>query len=359
MRFSEIEPGLIAGHIFFVPITTQAQIRLVVESGKVLVYYLCDANYKLDNARIPLSLVYFLWIAGAVCCGIYYKLAHRQPSRYCKSWVQLCQVFEDYSFHHTGPHFVLNKFFVLIVYTFLGTAALVGVGLDISWFFWTPREYWFFGIFFTLYHVLTTFLTISYATNSTVFYTLHNLLYSKCFLALHSDLLRIKRKTNEVQKIKEQSIFFKRYTSLYRKAFNTYNFYRIPNSFLFIVTYFNHSMIIYYVFFSKILYIYRIFLLAYCGLNFFSGLSMHFLVSDMVTEKIRAINHGLISCVYNVRNGRVKRKILILLENTECSNLFSILGGLYYKKSTMILVLLESTMLVLMIIANSNHFESS
>ena len=166
------------------------------------------------------------------------------------------------------------------------TAASMGIGLDIPWFFWTPKEYWFFGVLFTIYHMLTGFLTVSMGSNMTLFYALHFFLYSKNFSALHNDLCTIQSELQFSKKDDEQLEFIEKYLSMYHRALNTYCFYRKIANLQFITTYTAHSLIMYYVFFGDIPLIFRVVLLTFGLMNFFTGLSTHFFVSSMVIDKV-------------------------------------------------------------------------
>ncbi|XP_074604511.1 uncharacterized protein LOC141857845 [Brevipalpus obovatus] len=315
--------------------------------------YLGDANFMLESGRRPINIVYGAMNLSGAMTNAYMKFSPILfPSRHL-DWIKISRVLETHNYRGIGPFNSQVRLVKILCYSQL-IGVLVGIFfINVNFFAWTPREYWTWGFVMTIYHMLGGFLTVAYAFNRGILYSLHLFVQAKFCEHLEETM----NQNRNSQKIISQCV--DQYLDLMDELIGAFRFHKPINGLCFAINFISQVIMLYYFLFSELETRYRFPLIFIGAVNNISSLSIAFLTSNYARNKLNKLLHRFYSVASS--NGLAKEsrfRLLRIIEHVWDKNEFKILGGLSYCSEHFILVQLETAALLLLIISNTNSFIS-
>lgn len=257
-------------------------VLLSIPADHPLVYYLCDANFMLGDARQPLNTILCAWVTTSSLCGYFLKLTQIFPPKFYQSWLNFSTILSTHHFQGAGPFKRQVIFFYFIFYfmhIITGAATFI---FNLTWFFYSPRKYWIYGIIFALYHAICGYHVAYFLSGRAVMHTFHLYIFGKYFQHLRKKLSSNRREIS--------SATLNDYFTLIRKALiemkSVHNFHSYFAGPFCVEAFFAQVFLLNYIFFSDLLLPFKLAFFSFGTINNLSGLSIQFFAGQFVTTQV-------------------------------------------------------------------------
>lgn len=243
--------------------------------------YLGDANFMLESGRRPINIVYGAMNLCGAMTNAYMKFSpFLFPSRHF-DWIKISRVLETHYYRGLGPFHSQVRLVKILCYSQL-IGVLVGIFfINVNYFAWTPREYWTWGFVMTLYHMFGGFLTVAYAFNRGILYSLHLFVQAKFCEHLEGSMNRNRKSQKVICQCIDQ------FLDLMDELIGAFRFHKPINGLCFAINFISQVIMLYFLLFSRLETRYRFPLIFIGAVNNISGLSISFLISNYARNKVR------------------------------------------------------------------------
>lgn len=260
-------------------------ILLSILPDNVLVYYLCDSNFMLGDARTPLNTILGGWVNATVFCGYYLKLTQFFPPKFYESWIKFSDILSTRYYRGAGP---FDREVTLFYWVNYSSCIITGIATFIQncgWFFFAPQKYWLFGIVLILYHAVVGYHITFVFLGRAAMHTFHLYVFGKYFQHLKNQLIASET-TSVLQQSEFNSKFSKSLTECLKEMKLVNNYYSFLQSLLFLVAFFSQIFVYYCVFFSDLLIPIKLAFITFGNVNYGAALSVHFFAGSFLNNKV-------------------------------------------------------------------------
>lgn len=250
-------------------------INVTIIPNNYLEYVLSDPFITFGPARKGVALMFCLWTSTAWLNSAYFIKSHQNRYKSHQSWAKLNDAIEFGYFHNVGP-FSFEVKIVKVLLNIEMTLTIIGVIVFLTIEILTfPTEYQIFIYLFFPVHFVTGYCSCGMLADFVYFYDLHLYLYAKVFKNLATTLHQHRFK-NEAHVIN----YLKKQTLLYSELQKTCSFYWFISSNIFMASFCNQALSLFYLLFSNTELRYRLVLLPFAIINLFTGfMSIYFVAS--------------------------------------------------------------------------------